>query len=69
MGTKRKQPDANDLRDGQAPATGIQALPLKPEALRKLEGLQWFSDCILILDDAEIPCHRLKLSEVCTVLR
>lgn len=71
MGTKRKQPDTANPRDsdGQTPASGIQALPLKPEALRKLEELLCFQNCVLILDDAEIPCHLLRLSEVSTVLR
>lgn len=46
----------------------VKDLPLCAAAIQRLETLP-FKDCMLILEDARIPCHRAKLAEVSNVLR
>lgn len=49
--------------------TILSDLPLSAEAIDFFEMLEPFQDCMLVLDDARIPCHRVKLAEASTVLR
>lgn len=43
-------------------------LPLITEANECLTKLQSFSDCVLVLEDARVPCHRARLAEISDVL-
>lgn len=47
----------------------LKDLPLTAAAIRGMETLQDFQDCLLVLDDRSVPCHKLKLAEVSAVMR
>lgn len=72
MGPKRSRKSLRNKSDEEAAAvkpSKLHELPLKSEALQCLKALLPFQDCTLVLENVQIPCHKLKLSEVSTVLR
>lgn len=58
--------DSDDLVAQQY--ISLSDLALSADAVARLTKLKHYSDCTLILDDAQIPCHRLKLFEASNVL-
>lgn len=61
--------DPDVAHEEEAKTKSPKDLPMIPEAICSMEALQPFQDCVLVLDDARLACHTLKLAEVSAVLR